>query len=57
MKPRLSDSASTEAEITKRKRQRMLSKLLTKVIGSRNDRTLRRLRKIVDQNQQARTTI
>ena len=27
----------------------MLSKLLTKVIGSRNDRTLRRLRKIVDQ--------
>ncbi|MGF1692829.1 preprotein translocase subunit SecA [Photobacterium kagoshimensis] len=27
----------------------MLSKLLTKIIGSRNDRTLRRLRKIVDQ--------
>ncbi|QUJ67085.1 preprotein translocase subunit SecA [Photobacterium sp. GJ3] len=27
----------------------MLSKLLTKVIGSRNDRTIRRLRKIVDQ--------
>nr|WP_086938441.1 preprotein translocase subunit SecA [Thaumasiovibrio occultus] len=27
----------------------MLSKLLTKVIGSRNDRTLRKLRKIVDQ--------
>lgn len=27
----------------------MLSKLLTKVIGSRNDRTLRRMRKIVDQ--------
>ncbi|MEJ2763956.1 preprotein translocase subunit SecA [Photobacterium sp. MCCC 1A19761] len=27
----------------------MLSKLLTKVIGSRNDRTLRRLRKIVDE--------
>lgn len=27
----------------------MLSKLLTKVIGSRNDRTLRRLRKVVDQ--------
>ncbi|UKA25719.1 preprotein translocase subunit SecA [Photobacterium damselae subsp. damselae] len=27
----------------------MLSKLLTKIIGSRNDRTLRRMRKIVDQ--------
>ncbi|MBD8513067.1 preprotein translocase subunit SecA [Photobacterium sp. WH77] len=27
----------------------MLSKLLTKVIGSRNDRTIRRLRKIVDE--------
>ncbi len=27
----------------------MLSKLLTKVIGSRNDRTLRRLRKVADQ--------
>ncbi|CAG21514.1 preprotein translocase subunit SecA [Photobacterium profundum] len=27
----------------------MLSKLLTKVIGSRNDRTLRRMRKIVDE--------
>ncbi|PSW04615.1 preprotein translocase subunit SecA [Photobacterium lipolyticum] len=27
----------------------MLSKLLTKVIGSRNDRTLRRLRKVVDE--------
>ncbi len=27
----------------------MLAKLLTKVIGSRNDRTLRRLRKVVDQ--------
>ncbi|WP_413111103.1 preprotein translocase subunit SecA [Thaumasiovibrio sp. DFM-14] len=27
----------------------MLSKLLTKVVGSRNDRTLRKLRKIVDQ--------
>ncbi|MCG7498172.1 preprotein translocase subunit SecA [Vibrio sp. Of7-15] len=27
----------------------MLSKLLTKVIGSRNDRTLRKLRKVVDQ--------
>ncbi len=27
----------------------MLSKLITKVIGSRNDRTLRRLRKIVNE--------
>ena len=27
----------------------MFSKILTKVIGSRNDRTLRKLRKIVDQ--------
>ncbi len=27
----------------------MLSKVLTKVIGSRNDRTLRRLRKVVDE--------
>lgn len=38
---------SIDSDLAQRDSQQMITKLLTKVIGSRNDRTLRRLRKIV----------